>query len=111
MVECGICYLDISNMVFLECSHSLCNNCYHKLRTHNCPFCRKPFIYIPKNIKENYNNSHIHFSRVRRNQIRNKRKNLSFEEVLERRQITRRKQKLKWLRKNGHYYKYINIYY
>jgi len=37
-MECIICY-DVAEPFILNCKHSVCYNCYHKLE--NCPFCRK----------------------------------------------------------------------
>ena len=41
------------------------------------------------------------FSRARKNMVRRRRRNLSFDEVLERRQTIRRRCQMKWMRKNG----------
>lgn len=44
---------------------------------------------------------HIPFSRIRRNMIRKKRRNLTFDEVKERRRKIRKKMRMKWNRKNN----------
>jgi hypothetical protein len=41
------------------------------------------------------------FSRARKNMTRRRRRNLSFDEVLERRRVIRRRCQMKWMRKNG----------
>ena len=42
-MECNICYeyKKDNQMHNLECKHSLCKECYHKLRNNTCPFCRR----------------------------------------------------------------------
>lgn len=50
MNDCHICFdfqADISTMVYLECTHSLCNLCLDKLEQNTCPFCR----FVIKNHK------------------------------------------------------------
>ena len=37
-MECIICF-DISEPLILECKHSICCKCYHKINS--CPLCRK----------------------------------------------------------------------
>ena len=49
------------------------------------------------------------YSRARRNMNRNRRRNLSFDEVLQRRRRIKNKCKRKWMRKNGRLAK-INFY-
>ena len=39
--ECGICYEDIKNKIFLQCKHYMCQSCYEKI-SDTCPFCRQP---------------------------------------------------------------------
>lgn len=43
--ECGICYdkLENDNIMMLPCCHSLCHDCFGKLVSKNCPFCRYDF--------------------------------------------------------------------
>ena len=47
MSECGIC-LETKELFALPCSkkHTLCDDCYKRLKTDLCPYCRKPFINI-----------------------------------------------------------------
>ena len=52
------------------------------------------------NDHDSYNNN-IQFSRVRRNCHRKRRRDLTFEEVLERRQNIRKRCKDKWMKKDG----------
>lgn len=49
MSECGICYEQKPLFAF-PCSehHKCCDDCYKKLKTDTCPYCRKPFISIYK---------------------------------------------------------------
>ena len=47
----------------------------------------------------------IPFSRINRNRIRNRRKNLSKDEILERRNITKKRIKRKWMKKDARYRK------
>ncbi len=50
------------------------------------------------------------YSRVRKNMVRNKRRNLDFEEVLERRKIIKKRCKKKWTRKNARAEKEISYF-
>ena len=50
------------------------------------------------------------FSRVRKNMVRNKRRNLDFEEVLERRRIIKKRCQKKWNRKNARVDKEISYF-
>lgn len=49
MSECGIC-LETKPLFAFPCSkkHTSCDDCYKKLPTETCPYCRKPFISIYK---------------------------------------------------------------
>ena len=106
----------------LECSHILCVDCYKKLRKNTCPFCRhvitmynppQPHYNFPNNMSVStqldINIINEPFSRVRRNMIRNRRRNLSFDQVLKRRRRIKKRCKRKWMRKNGRLAK-INFY-
>jgi len=71
---CFVCYnfkAGEGKIVFLECLHSLCENCLSKLQVNCCPFCRteiKAEINLPitQEIKhENLVNVHPQLSRVR----------------------------------------------
>ena len=74
MSECQICY-DLqpnSDIIFLICTHSLCDKCYHRLTTPCCPFCRCKFIKeddIDKKDRFIPQSPRIHV-RVRRNRRR-----------------------------------------
>lgn len=124
--ECYICYEHKSDKIFktLVCNHSLCNDCYKKLIQNKCPFCRHPIeipnpsVYtapdIPFSIEDinsfpNISEHPVPYSRVRRNMNRRRRRNLSFDEVLERRKRIKKRCKRKWMRKNGRLNK-INFY-
>ena len=39
VVECGICYDEKLN-INLHCGHCVCTDCYVRLYTKPCPFCR-----------------------------------------------------------------------
>ena len=49
MTECGIC-LETKPLFAFPCSkkHTCCDDCYKKLQSETCPYCRKPFISIYK---------------------------------------------------------------
>lgn len=54
-MECDICFDIKNNIKQLPCKHELCMDCYIKLYTKKCPFCRQIFIYSTKTIKkDNY---------------------------------------------------------
>ena len=43
--ECPVCYIiideiDAPNLIFFNCSHILCNDCYKQLIKYKCPLCR-----------------------------------------------------------------------
>lgn len=54
MEDCNICYSQIkpNEEKVLSCQHKLCNSCYLRLATPNCPYCRKQFKYTPDDIKK-----------------------------------------------------------
>jgi hypothetical protein len=47
-MDCNICYetYDMESIVWLNCLHNLCKNCYNRLTQPLCPYCR---FNIPKN--------------------------------------------------------------
>lgn len=48
-MECGICLSDClpeTDMHYTECLHSMCFDCFKKLKNDSCPFCRQA-IYLP----------------------------------------------------------------
>lgn len=154
MEECLICYSMSSEMVWktLSCQHKLCNLCYLKLATANCPFCRKDITYnsIDSIKRQEYTNSYRTytppaqltdieffipntqdghtrhrrerrptmdyiehnppFSRLNRKRFRNRRRDLTEEEMLERRMMIRQRCKKKWERKNGRLDKINGVY-
>jgi hypothetical protein len=117
MEDCYICYNKCANIHRLMCNHSLCYDCYMKLTQSTCPFCRQVFAYTQNEMHLRCNisdtqvqyttvfSSHYDipepFSRVRRNCIRKRRRNLTMDEVLDRRQYIRKRCVKKWTRKNG----------
>lgn len=125
MEECIICMTEKSFFKVLTCQHKFCVSCFKKFKKDECPYCRQamsieeinerknkikmtpPHIYQPSQsiILEDpieYNNQIIiPFARYYRNMNRRRRKNLSFEEVKERRQRIKKRMRLKWERKNG----------
>lgn len=57
-MECHICFtskLD-RDIVFLDCSHSLCKCCFNRLINPTCPFCRTK---IKKRIMNTNNNNEV----------------------------------------------------
>ena len=128
MEDCHICLLSvpIHTIQKLECSHSLCHYCYIHLDKSTCPFCRAPFKYNNTDKKErkelgieikymintpspqldiieeifieiDYDYSGV----IRRQSRRRRRRNLSPEEIIEKRKIIRKRCRNKWNRKNG----------
>jgi len=48
-IECYICFEENMKMVALECTHSICHNCYNKLiknKYFDCPVCDKKMKHI-----------------------------------------------------------------
>ena len=60
--------------------------------------------------EQNTQNINEPFSRVRKNMQRRRRRDLSFEEVLERREMIRKRSKLKWTKKNERLHKSMELY-
>tara|TARA_B110000902_G_C14216627_1_gene553455 strand:- start:770 stop:1177 length:408 start_codon:yes stop_codon:yes gene_type:complete len=128
--ECHICYEHKSCNKFktLVCNHKLCYCCFKKLLQNTCPFCRH-LITLPnpsgtknvsyhsipisnQNLLDTTSDIYIRadpYSRIRRNMTRNRRRNLSFDDVLKKRRRIKNKCKRKWMRKNGRLAK-INFY-
>jgi len=52
--ECSICYNDIleKNIHYMECFHYICFNCFKKLVSNTCPFCRQSIQLHPSRIIE-----------------------------------------------------------
>ena len=128
-LKCHICYefKTDGQIKTLVCNHKLCCDCLNKLIQSSCPFCRhnielpnQPVYVSPdipisiedinsnQNIAENYQQP---FSRVRRNMNRRRRRNLSFDEVLQRRRRIKKRCKRKWMRKNGRMIKISSSYF
>ena len=115
--ECFICYENKNKFEKLNCSHSLCYDCYFKLKKSICPFCRKEFIkkiekkklqnniiFIPRNILnlDNFNliRTYHPFSKAIRKMKRPRRRDLTLAEVLYRRKLIKTRNRRKWLNKN-----------
>lgn len=119
-----------SEFKVLSCQHKLCKSCYLHLSTNFCPFCRQTFtysrvdIYNRQELNLNYINNNntspqlfdintlsndynfnfefnIPNARIRRNKNRKRRKNLTMEEIQEKRRLVRKKCKKKWNTKEG----------
>ena len=37
---CGVCYKDPIDVAFTECGHVVCDSCFGRLKSRQCPFCR-----------------------------------------------------------------------
>jgi hypothetical protein len=89
MKTCYICLQNKKSFKILDCGHKLCLDCYNKIIEikPSCPFCRSD-IKIEVNIKK-YNISYklpkINMDRILRKCDRNRRRNLTIEEYMERR--------------------------
>lgn len=111
MRDCDICFHERCNFKKLTCNHELCVSCFKKLHKNQCPFCRKNFTIdeiqdkLPARIKKKMEAPILiftPFSRAIKNCYRRRRRNLSLEEVLERRKNIKKRIKKKWTRKNKH---------
>lgn len=125
---CNICFYEYNDnkniKKVLECNHSLCNQCYLMLSKNSCPYCRKTINYSdeeliqklsyqpPSNIYTNTITSTIsdllenipipttvHFSGIIRQMNRRRRRKLSFDEVIQRRKMIRKRCKKKWMKR------------
>ena len=45
--ECGVCYESSCCQAYkcLVCSNECCDRCFHRIRSHTCPYCRAPDFY------------------------------------------------------------------
>ena len=129
MEECYICYnrvkLDDNLWVKLICNHKMCKKCFKKLEDINtinniykCPFCRqnyrstrksnnlntpqvRPNINLEINLEISINfEINIPNSRLNNRRIRRRRRNLSMDEIKERRDYIKKKCKKKWTSKD-----------
>lgn len=126
MEDCNICYQSKEKMLKAKtCGHELCLDCFKSLRLNTCPYCRQSYTREELVLKgtnnlqiQQYNPPQYHyisrrldyseeisiqvpFSRVRRNMVRKRRRNLTFEEIKEKRRLIKKRMKLKWTKKNG----------
>jgi hypothetical protein len=132
MEECFICYSSPSGnnyWVELSCNHKLCHQCYTKLTTQLCPYCRQPFnkdnkliqdIHSPSQQLNTFNfieldieitiiSNSINNNRIERQRYRRRRRNLTFDEVVERRKMIKEKCKRKWEHKENRLKKWYDI--
>lgn len=133
MEECNICFLDKTFFQELTCGHKLCANCFKKLPKTQCPFCRVemtlqekimkrgkitninptlPSINIIHFVDHEDNESSveeeyqlIHFASYYRQMYRKRRRNLTLEEVHQRRDRIKKREKMKWERREARRYK------
>jgi hypothetical protein len=95
MKKCYICLQDNKSFKILDCGHKLCLDCYNKIIEIKpcCPFCRAD-IKIEVNIKK-YNISYtlpkINMDRILRKCNRNRRRNLTIDEYVERRVLLKKR--------------------
>ena len=107
MEECMICYINqkLDDFKILGCSHKLCTGCYLQLQTETCPYCRAPFIYLQQEreivhfVDEVYIPIDGHTPRQKT--YRRRRRNLTYEEISERRNMIKKRCKKKWKSKDG----------
>jgi hypothetical protein len=129
MEECNICFLEKSFFQSLSCGHKLCSGCFKKLPKTQCPFCRTEFTLTEKIMKRGTNNTNppiippiittinldfyseededddnnlqIPFASYYRQMYRRRRRTLTFEEVKERRQRIKKRERMKWERREA----------
>lgn len=124
MEDCNICFQSRKKFLTASvCGHKICLECFKSLVKNICPFCRQSYtlselvLKKKQRINSNYNPpqnnyrisllqnteayNQIPYIRVRRNMIRRRRRNLTFNEVIERRKIIKQRMRRKWCRKNG----------
>ena len=103
MSDCFICLDNKKYFQILHDNHRVCVDCYKRLQTPTCPFCRAPIKLHEVKVINNYkqNDYNINTQRIERRLKRNRRKNFeSYEEYLQH----RRKIKIRY--KNAHLKKY-----
>jgi len=127
---CNICFYEYNSdsrtKKDLTCGHCLCYECYLMLHKNSCPYCRSDIFYTieeqkerlsyqpPSNIYNNYITSTISdilenipiptnlpFSGVIRQMNRRRRRKLSFDEVIQRRKMIKKRCKAKWMKRYG----------
>ena len=93
--ECPVCleHKKKKQIKILECNHKVCKECYNKMlnhKIHTCPMCRY-------NFKSDINNIYY--------KIRKRRRNLTYEEYVERRQKIKDRYNLRHLKLNRRFCK------
>lgn len=48
MGQCGICFENTCNIVYVTCGHTICSNCDEKKQIQECPFCREQISWKQK---------------------------------------------------------------
>jgi hypothetical protein len=103
MSKCLICYENKKKFKILHDKHKVCIQCFKRLETPKCPFCRTEIILFEKEEKVNKykQNIYINTERIERRLKRNKRRNfVNYDEYLDHRR------KIKQRYKKAHLNKY-----
>ena len=101
MYECLICYESKSSFKNLHNNHRICMDCYKKLETNKCPFCRHPIQQFKKKEILPYSNLYTHqiyinMSRIERRLKRNRRKDFKdYDDYLQHRRKIKQRYKKK----------------
>lgn len=57
---CTICKDQVQCLVILQCSHSICSDCFQKVRKKECPFCRAPLVEQARRVPRPPQQAHHH---------------------------------------------------
>ena len=100
--ECLICYNNKKKFKILHDKHKVCIQCFKRLETPKCPFCRKEIkLFEEEKVSKYTKQLYINTDRIERRLKRNKRRNFKdYDEYLQHRR------KIKQRYKKAHLLKY-----
>ena len=88
MTQCEICFENKTSFKTLHDNHQVCVDCFKRLQTPTCPFCRADIKLYQKPVLMNKykQNVNINIQRIERRLKRNRRKDfLTYDEYLQHR--------------------------
>jgi len=102
MPECLICYENKKSFKNLHDNHKVCIECFKRLETPKCPFCRTEIKLFQKEekVSKYTQNIYINTERIERRLKRNKRRNFeNYDEYLDHRRKIKQRYKKAHLKK------------
>jgi len=102
MPECLICYENKKSFKNLHDKHKVCIQCFKRLETPKCPFCRTEIkLFEKEELKNKYTKQlYINTDRIEKRLKRNRRKNfINYDEYLDHRRKIKQRYKKAHLKK------------